>query len=129
MQRANRPNLSPWHRVGRRALPETGLIRTGILDDNYLLQRARTAQNGALFRALFDEGNICNYASDSEADQALCNILAFWVGEDRARIDRLFRQSARMRHKWEYREDYRNRTIDAAVRRVQRTWKPIQSRS
>ena len=33
------------------------------------------------------------YASQSEADLALCSHLAFWTGRTRARIDRLFRSS------------------------------------
>jgi hypothetical protein len=41
-------------------------------------------------------------------------MLAFWIGEDAARIDALFRQSGLYREKWE-RKDYRNRTITEAL--------------
>lgn len=92
------------------------------LDDDSLLERARSARNGARFSALFDGGSL-EYPSESEADLALCLILAFWTGRDSGRIDRLFRRSARMREKWE-REDYRNRTIVRALDRVQAIWKP-----
>lgn len=37
----------------------------------------------------------------SSADAALCAHLAFWTGKDCKRMDRLFRQSALMREKWD----------------------------
>ena len=88
-----------------------------IVDDDVVLERARSAKNGARFRALFDEGGLCGYATDSEADQALSNLLAFWTRRDREQMDRLFRRSARMRDKWN-RQDYRDRTIGRALDRV-----------
>lgn len=59
------------------------------------------------------------YDSQSNADLALCSIIAFWCNrEDPApdpdRIDRLFRRSGLMRDKWE-RQDYRDRTILIAI--------------
>ncbi len=68
-------------------------------DDRELLELARTAKNGAKFEALY-YGSDHAYPSDSEADQALCNLLAFWL-VDPDRIDRAFRGSARMREKWD----------------------------
>lgn len=70
-------------------------------DDERLLSRARAALNGAKFSALYDEGDISNYASASEADLALCAHVRFWTGDDAERIDRLFRGSALMRSKWD----------------------------
>lgn len=86
-----------------------------LLDDEELLERARGAKNGAKFRALFDDGDVARYGGDdSAADLALCKLLAFWVHGDAERIDRLFRQSALYRPKWE-REDYRERTIQKVI--------------
>ncbi len=56
----------------------------------------------------------------SSADAALAQHLAFWTGNDCARIDRLMRQSALVRDKWE-REDYIERTILRAVS-MQSVW-------
>jgi putative DNA primase/helicase len=70
------------------------------LDDRDLLTRAMRAKNGAKFARLW-HGDTSAYASPSEADLALCAILAFWTGGNRDRIDRLFRQSALMRQKWD----------------------------
>jgi hypothetical protein len=83
------------------------------LSDQEILDRARNAKNGAKFARLF-AGDADGYGSESEADLAFCSEVAFWVGPDPERIDRIFRQSGRMRDKWE-REDYRRRTISKAL--------------
>lgn len=82
-------------------------------NDTALLEVARRAKNGARFDALW-RGDWGSYASQSQADQALCNMLAFYTGNDAARIDSLFRQSGLYREKWD-REDYRDRTIGHAI--------------
>lgn len=83
------------------------------LADADLLLKARSAENGTAFWALWN-GDYSAYSSQSEADLALVNHLAFWTGPDSARIDQLFRSSGLMREKWE-RESYRNATIDKAL--------------
>lgn len=84
------------------------------LDDNALLEAAHNAKNGARFAALW-RGDTSSYGGDeSRADQALCNMLAFWTDNDPARIDNLFRKSGLNREKWD-REDYRDRTINHAI--------------
>ena len=87
------------------------------LSDRELLEKARDADNGDTFDALW-RGNTSGYPSHSEADMALCNLLAFWTGGDRQRMDQLFRESGLMRDKWD--EDrgadtYGERTIEAAL--------------
>jgi replicative DNA helicase len=55
---------------------------------------------------------------DSAADMALCNLLAWLVGPDAARIDRLFRQSGLYRDKWDGKRPggtYGSRTIAKAL--------------
>ncbi len=90
------------------------LVRRPVdLDDRDLLDKAFAARNGAHFEALWN-GDTTGYPSASEADLALCGMLAFWTGGDADRIDRLFRSSGLMRPKWE-REDYRTRTIEAVI--------------
>ncbi len=68
-------------------------------DDRDLLALAGHAKNGADFDALYRGQH--SYGSQSEADLALCNMLAFWFGPDPARIDRAFRGSGLMRPKWD----------------------------
>src|SRR5208282_2734253 len=70
--------------------------------DGELLAKARAAKNREKFCALHDRGDISAYPSASEADLALCGILAFWTGGDAQQIDRLFRGSALFRQeKWD----------------------------
>ena len=92
------------------------------LSDNELIQRAMDAENGAKFRALW-HGDTSGYASQSEADLALCRLLAFWCGNDPARIERLFLQSALgQREKWRTRGDYRHQTIQTALQSLHETY-------
>ena len=83
------------------------------LEDSEILQRSMSARNGEKFAALWT-GDRTGYASDSEADLALCSMLAFWTGPDRDRIAALVASSGLARDKWN-REDYRHRTITRAL--------------
>jgi len=69
------------------------------LEDEKLIEMAGNAKDGEKFKSLFS-GDTSGYNSHSEADQALCNILAFWTQEN-AQIDRIFRQSRLIRSKWD----------------------------
>jgi putative DNA primase/helicase len=83
------------------------------LSDQEIIEKATHADNGEKFRPLWT-GDTSAYASASEADQALCSLLAFWTGPDPHRINSLFRQSGLYREKWN-RADYRDRTIRKAL--------------
>jgi len=90
----------------------TELVNNG-LSDSEVIQKALAASNGARFSRLWN-GDTHEYGSHSEADLALCGMLAFWTGGDATRIDTLFRQSGLYRKKWD-RNNYRNRTIREAL--------------
>lgn len=103
----------------------------GPADDAELLRRAMRSQSaGSVFggtRATFADlwtGDVQALAkaypspgSDpydrSSADAALASHLAFWTGRDVARIERLMRQSALVRDKWDDRDDY---LVDRTIR-------------
>ncbi len=70
-------------------------------DDMAVLERAFKASNGPAFAALWNGDWKRDHGSQSEADLALCNHLAFYTGKDPGRMDRLFRQSGLMREKWD----------------------------
>lgn len=73
------------------------------IDDEELLERARSAKNGARFERLY-AGELAEYGGDhSVADLALAGELAFWSGGDPETVDRLFRGSGLMREKWDER--------------------------
>jgi putative DNA primase/helicase len=82
--------------------------------DEALIAKAKDAKNGDKFARLWS-GDTSGYPSHSEADFALCDLLAFWTGGERGRINSLFRQSGLYREKWD-RNDYRERTIRKALR-------------
>lgn len=68
------------------------------MNDEIILSIARSAKNGEKFNALY-AGDFSSYDSQSEADQGLCNMLAFYT-QYPEQLDRLFRGSGLMREKW-----------------------------
>lgn len=54
-----------------------------------------------------------SYTSQSEADLAFANMLAFWCGRDYSKMDSLFRQSSLIRDKWD--EERGNATYGEAT--------------
>lgn len=88
------------------------------LSDHELIEKACHASNGSKFAALW-RGDISGYGDDSAADQAFCNLLAFWTKRDAARMDRIFRQSGLYREKWDRNarsgEKYGEGTIARAI--------------
>ena len=104
--------------------PDAGDVDVDVdLDDDVLVSKAKNAENGDKFRQLWN-GDTAGYQSHSEADLALCSMLAFWTGCERGRMDRLFRRSGLCRDKWTDREDYRQRTIDTALDGVSDIYDP-----
>ncbi|CDK39374.1 hypothetical protein [Halorubrum sp. AJ67] len=101
------------------------------LDDETLLDRARNAANGAKFSRLWG-GDTSGYESHSEADMALCRLLAFWTGCDHNRIDRLFRRSGLARDKWDevhYADGttYGDKTVERAIARTDDVYTPPEA--
>jgi hypothetical protein len=76
--------------------------KLGVLPEDLRLKldEAFTSKHGKKIKKLFD-GDTSGYPSPSEADQALCNHLAFWLDRDPAKIDRAFRCSFLFRDKWD----------------------------
>lgn len=75
--------------------------RKVILADDVVIEKALAAKNGAKFKALWEGQWKENYASQSDADIALCSHLAFWTGKDQEQMNRLFKKSALYRDKWD----------------------------
>jgi hypothetical protein len=70
------------------------------LSNEEIIGKASSAANGGKFARLWNGDWQGFYPSQSEADAALCSILAFYLGQDPERIDQLFRNSGLMRPKW-----------------------------
>jgi hypothetical protein len=84
------------------------------LEDQELLERARRSRTGAKFRKLYDQGDSSGFASASEADYSLLNLLIFWTSGDRERIISLFEASALYRQK-EKHPGYSRLSVDNAL--------------
>jgi NrS-1 polymerase HBD domain/AAA domain len=92
------------------------------LTDEEVIKLVSEAKNGAQFEPLW-LGDIRDYPSASEADQALISRLAFYT-QDEEQLDRLYRQSGLCRQKWLDRPDYRRRTITRALSNLRETYTP-----
>lgn len=104
------------------------------LDDEEVVERAEAALNGEKFKQLMG-GDWSEYKSQSEADLALCSILAFHTGGDREQIDRIFRESRLWRDKWDEQHSsdgttYGDATIEKAVSSMEApAVKPVTTRA
>lgn len=72
----------------------------GELTANEVINKALNSRQGQLFGKLLS-GDTTGYKSQSEADMAFCNMLAFWTGRNPALMDEIYRLSGLMREKWE----------------------------
>jgi len=79
-----------------------------------LLYKAMAARNGAKFTYLWD-GDTTGHKSHSEADLALCNLLAFWTRGDTLLMDQLFKQSHLFRPKWDHKHYSDGKTYGQAT--------------
>jgi putative DNA primase/helicase len=71
------------------------------MSDQEVIDKARNCKTGNLFNILYSGNWQGVYSSQSEADLALCNQLAFWTQRNEEQIDRIFRSSGLMRKKWD----------------------------
>ncbi len=113
--------LDAWHAEtfppAGKASAYTGPVRPLDLTDSELLGKIARSKQALKFGRLW-AGNTDDYRSGSEADLALCGMLAFWCGRDPGAVDRLFRSSGLMRAKWDARRGqstYGAQTVARAV--------------
>lgn len=68
------------------------------------------------------------YSSQSEADMAFANHLAFWCARDYDKMDSIFRRSTLMRDKWDSKREnstYGYETLTKAIRECQDVYQPF----
>ena len=100
------------------------------MSDSAVIEKACAAENGAKFKRLYS-GDISDFGSHSEADLALCSLLAFWCNRDAVQVDRIFRSSGLMREKWDERHGsgtYGQMTISEAVKSCTAVYNPAEYR-
>lgn len=124
-------SIKPLHSkyLGKATEPQPKLrnieVNPNTVDD--IVRIACSAKNG-LFKALYS-GDFSAYSSQSEADMAFCNMLAFWCGCDTDKMDSIFRQSGLMRDKWDRKQSgttYGIITLQKAVSGCTQTYNPKQ---
>lgn len=110
--KSRQDELEQWHRsvFGEKAPRQSKSKRPTapaaqmVADDEDMLASLRRSKTGKRkFEMLFDNGDwehAGDFGSQSEADLALCSLLAAKT-DNPAQIDRLFRRSALMRAKWD----------------------------
>lgn len=97
------------------------------ISDDDILDLARNSRNGMLFSELYAGVWQGHYGTQSEADMALCSMLAFWFRKDAAKIDTAFRRSGLMREKWDRKtgtSTYGELTVSNAINRCTDVYEP-----
>lgn len=96
-----------------------------------ILEKALASKSGEKFKKLY-KGDFSDYPSQSEADLAFCNMLAFWCGRDISKMDDIFRQSGLMRDKWDRKQSgstYGKLMLKKAVENCQEVYNPQKTDS
>lgn len=127
-------SIKPLHEkyIGRGREPQAKVrpaVSLSSADD--IVKAAAGAKNGGKFVALYG-GDTAGYTSSSEADMALCSILAFWTGCDASKMDVIFRSSGLMREKWDRPQSgstYGALTIQKAIAGCSQVYSPKNSYS
>lgn len=104
-------------------------VNPANLSVDEVIEKAMRSKSGEKFTALM-QGDISGYKSQSEADMALCNILAFWCGGDTAMMDTIYRKSGLMRPKWDRKQcgsTYGAITLEKAVKECRNAYTGKQS--
>lgn len=96
------------------------------MTDAEIIAKASGSKNGDKFKRLMD-GDISGYPSASEADEALCCVLAFFT-RSHEQIERIWGQSRLAKRGKFSRPDYRVRTIGAALNMVTERYDPDLSK-
>lgn len=102
-----------WAQMGGVLNNSTPIFAEGIETntDNEILELA-AKHNGSIFENLAN-GNFSGYPSQSEADQAYLNIIAYYTNS-KAQVERIFRASKLMRSKVNVNKGYLPRSIEKA---------------
>ena len=96
------------------------------LSEQEIISKATASKNGDKFNRLY-LGDFSDYNSQSEADMAFCNMLAFWCDGDIQTMDSIYRTSGLMRDKWDRRQSdstYGRITLQKAVNGCSKSYNP-----
>lgn len=97
------------------------------LSEMEIVTKISQSKQRDMFNVFMNDGWQQFYDSQSEADLAFANMLAFWCARDFARMDSLFRQSSLMRDKWDEKRGkttYGEGTLYKAINETNNVYKP-----
>ena len=119
------PKTKP--QVERKPAPQSNLKST-----DEVIQHIQQSKQCHKFDALM-RGDITGYGSHSEADIALCSVIAFWT-QDTHVMDAIFRRSQLYRDKWDERHrtdgaTYGEMTIEKALSGKREVYNPQSKRN
>lgn len=131
----NEPDAKAIQRVYKKYVESDNVVHiersdhgvTHDLTEMEIVNRISQSKQGAIFRAFMNDGWQQHYNSQSEADMAFANLLAFWCARDFSKMDNLFRQSSLMRDKWDEKRGkatYGEGTLYKAINEVQKVYTP-----
>ena len=92
-----------------------------------IIEIASNSKNGLRFKLFLNGGWEQFYSSQSEADMAFANDLAFWTNRDYQMMDSIFRQSSLFRDKWDRKtgdSTYGDITLNKAIRECSNVFNP-----
>lgn len=96
------------------------------LSEEEIIQKALESRQGKKFEVFLKGGWEAFYDSQSEADIAFANMLAFWTGRDFEKMDSIFRSSNLMREKYDQRRPpdstYGNNLLNKAIQECKKTY-------
>lgn len=98
------------------------------LSESQIIDAALKSKQGMRFQLFMEGGWEQFYPSQSEADLAFCNDLAFWTACDIEKMDSIFRKSSLMREKWDSKRDkttYGRDTMEKAIHDARDMYQPV----
>ncbi len=131
--RENTEQIKPLHEkyIGGNSSEPAARLKPSAplsLSISEIIEMAQKSRNGGKFSKLYS-GNYDGYPSQSEADMALCNMLAFWTRRNPEMMDTIFRQSGLMREKWDRKQSgstYGALTIAKAIEQCTAEYEPSE---
>ena len=111
--------------------PDQSSSQVSTAETKSIVEKIRASKQKDKFERLF-KGDIAEYSSQSEADLALCSILAFWTGRNYSLIDEVFRKSGLYRQKWNEKHysdgsTYGQSTINKSIENCKEVYTPKAS--
>lgn len=113
------------------SLPNSKAPQPNNLSADEIIAKMLSSRTGERINMLLNGGWEQFYTSQSEADIALANDLAFWTGRDFSRMDEIFRGSSLMRDKWDEKRGkttYGVATLNKAINDTSSVYHPERER-